>query len=96
MNYEDLKNIKPDYLVYTKPRDMASSQGGEHVGTVDHLDGETYVKMNRKDSPDGRHHWFPTTWVDRVEGNIVHLNKTFEEYERELLDEGPMRSREAG
>ena len=46
---------------------------GAHVGTVDHLDGQHRIKLTRDDSRDGRHHFIPTEWVDRVD-NSVHLS----------------------
>ena len=51
---------------------------GQHVGTVDHLDGSDRIKLTRDDSPDGRHHFIPTSWVERVD-QTVHLNKPAEE-----------------
>ena len=51
---------------------------GQHVGTVDHLDGSDRIKLTRDDSPDGRHHFIPTGWVERVD-QTVHLNKPAEE-----------------
>lgn len=46
---------------------------GTKVGVVDHLDGAT-IKLTRKDSPDGEHHFIPTGWVDHVDSH-VHLKK---------------------
>ena len=51
---------------------------GQHVGTVDHLEGQDQIKLTRNDSPDGRHHYIPTDWVDRVD-DTVHLNKPADE-----------------
>ena len=47
---------------------------GSHVGTVDHHDGER-IKLTKNDSPDGQHHFIPTSWIDHVDTH-VHLNKT--------------------
>jgi hypothetical protein len=47
---------------------------GRHVGTVDHLEGEDRIKLTRSDSPDGRHHFVPLSWVSRVDDQ-VHLSK---------------------
>jgi hypothetical protein len=51
---------------------------GQHVGTVDHLEGQDQIKLTQNDSPDGRHHYIPTDWVDRVD-DTVHLNKPADE-----------------
>jgi len=53
---------------------------GKKVGVVDHLEGNT-VKLTRKDSPDGLHHFIPTSWVGRVHENHVHLMKNSVETE---------------
>ena len=46
---------------------------GQHVGTVDHLDGER-IKMTRTDSVDGRHHYLPAGLVAGVDGDTVRLS----------------------
>lgn len=47
---------------------------GVHVGTVDNVDGGR-IKFTRKD-PDmhGLHHYLRGQFIDRVEGDVVHLN----------------------
>ncbi|PNY80481.1 DUF2171 domain-containing protein [Deinococcus koreensis] len=46
---------------------------GEHVGTVDHLEGEQ-IKLTRKDSPDGQHHYVPLSQVESMDDVAVYLN----------------------
>jgi hypothetical protein len=46
---------------------------GTKVGVVDHLEGDK-IKLTKNDSPDGQHHFIPTSWVDRVDSH-VHLTK---------------------
>lgn len=49
---------------------------GKHVGTVDHLEGQSHIKLTKQDSnAGGQHHFIPTTWVERVDQK-VHLKKT--------------------
>jgi hypothetical protein len=48
---------------------------GAHVGTVDHLDGTTRIKLTKTDSADGKHHLIPLDWVDHVDAH-VHLSKS--------------------
>ncbi len=49
---------------------------GEHVGTVDHLDGGNRIKLTKSDpKAGGRHHYISVDWVDHVDRH-VHLNKT--------------------
>jgi hypothetical protein len=52
------------------------SSDGLHVGTVDHLDGDTLIKLTRTDPvAHGRHHLLPLSWVERVDEQ-VHLTAT--------------------
>ena len=49
----------------------------QHVGTVDHLDGQDKIKLAKNDqSATGQHHYIPTQWVQQIQGNQVVLNKT--------------------
>lgn len=49
----------------------------QHVGTVDHLDGQDKIKFAKNDqSANGQHHYIPTQWVQQIQGNQVVLNKT--------------------
>jgi len=47
------------------------SADGSHVGTVDGVEGER-IKLTRKDSPDGEHHYVGLDQVERVDEH-VHL-----------------------
>lgn len=65
---------------------------GQHVGTVDHMEGSDRIKLTQSDSPDGQHHFLSTSLVDHVDEH-VHLNVTaaeasdsWEEEEMELDD----------
>lgn len=46
---------------------------GKKVGVVDHVEGDA-IKLTRKDSPDGHHHFIPMGWIDHVDTH-VHLKK---------------------
>jgi hypothetical protein len=58
---------------------------GNKLGRVDHLEGST-IKLTKNDSPDGLHHFIPTSWVSRVDEH-VHLNKTCVEAKEEWESE---------
>ena len=45
---------------------------GSHVGTVDGVEGDR-IKLTRKDSPDGEHHYVGLDQVERVDAH-VHLS----------------------
>ncbi|HMN52241.1 MAG TPA: DUF2171 domain-containing protein [Xanthobacteraceae bacterium] len=51
---------------------------GEHLGTVDHLEGADKIKLTKSDAADGKHHLIPLSWVERVDEH-VHLNKSTQE-----------------
>jgi hypothetical protein len=51
---------------------------GAHIGTVDHLEGDTQIKLTKNDSDDGKHHLIPLEWVDHVDVH-VHLSKSAED-----------------
>jgi hypothetical protein len=55
---------------------------GQHVGTVDHMEGDSRIKLTRSDSKDGQHHLIPLDWVDHVDAH-VHLNKDAADVERQ-------------
>lgn len=51
---------------------------GRQVGTVDHMEGDSRIKLTKSGSDDGRHHLIPLDWVDHVDAH-VHLNKNADE-----------------
>ena len=52
---------------------------GKKVGVVDQLEGNT-IKLTKKDSPDGQHHFIPVAWIERVDSH-VHLTKNSKQTE---------------
>ena len=65
----DLKNV-----IEHSP--VLGSDGG-HVGTVDHEDNGR-LKLTKKDSDDGQHHWLDAKYVARIDEH-VHLNVSTDE-----------------
>ncbi len=53
---------------------------GNKLGKVDHVEGDS-IKLTRNDSPDGLHHFIPTSWVAHVDDK-VHLTKDCGEAKR--------------
>ena len=51
---------------------------GSKVGVVDHVEGSV-IKLTRKDSKDGQHHYLPLSTVAKVDEH-VHLNINSKEY----------------
>jgi hypothetical protein len=49
------------------------------VGTVDHVEGDR-IKLAKNDpQAGGKHHYIPTDWVERVEGDQVCLRQNARE-----------------
>lgn len=49
---------------------------GEHVGTIDHIEGDGSIKLTKNDSAaGGEHHIIPAAWVSSVDEH-VHLSKS--------------------
>jgi hypothetical protein len=64
-----------------RPHMDVISSCGCNMGKVDHLEGDA-IKLTKNDSTDGKHHFIPKNWVDRVD-NHVHLRKNAEETRQE-------------
>lgn len=55
---------------------------GQHVGTVDHVQGD-HIKLTKNDpAANGQHHLIPTSWIDHIDEH-VHLNKSSQDVQRE-------------
>lgn len=51
---------------------------GQHVGTVDHVNGDQ-IKLTKNDpAAQGKHHMIPTDWIDHIDEH-VHLSKSSQE-----------------
>ncbi len=46
---------------------------GLHVGTVDHVAGDR-IKLSKKDSVDGHHHYIDGRYVADIESGVVRLS----------------------
>lgn len=53
---------------------------GKQVGVVDHVEGRA-IKLTKNNSPDGKHHFIPVDWIERVDSH-VHLKKNSVETEQ--------------
>lgn len=59
-----------------KPNMEVCGANGERIGSVDGVEyGE--IKLKRKDSPDGKHHFVSVSKVEKIEGNKVFLSQSF-------------------
>jgi hypothetical protein len=62
-----------------QPHMQVIASCGKCVGVVDGVESGA-IKLTRKDSPDGQHHFIPKSWVDHVDSH-VHLTKNSKETE---------------
>jgi hypothetical protein len=60
--------------------DVLGSDGNK-LGVVDRVEGGK-IKLTKNDSPDGQHHYIPTSWITRVDEH-VHLSKNCGEAKKE-------------
>jgi hypothetical protein len=67
------EQIREHMMVHAQGEGSMNGVEGEHVGTVDYVEGERIV-LTKNDSPDGQHHSISMDLVERVEGNTVFLN----------------------
>lgn len=82
------RNITPGLMIHTNEDDTSMENvSGSHVGEVDHLDGDSYIKVKRDAL--GKHHWIPLSWVETVDEKAVHLNKSEAEYKQGALTKLP-------
>ena len=59
---------------------------GEHVGTVDKVRGDRVILTKSDADAGGRHHSFPSRWIQSVDGKVT-LTKTAAEAKRQWQDE---------
>jgi hypothetical protein len=74
------KNIHKNMLIH------ASGDGAKiHVGTVLGIKKDQFIKLRKRDVPDGKRRYIPLEWVKSVEGDTVRLNKNAETVRQEWL-----------
>ncbi|MGA7934788.1 MAG: DUF2171 domain-containing protein [Kovacikia sp.] len=85
----DVSRIKKRLMV--QARNPGCSQGPcvIMIGVVEHVENDQYIKLTEDDSPDGLQHWFPIDWVERVDEEIVYLNRSADKAMSELMNELP-------
>lgn len=67
-------------LADVKERMNVIASCGKKVGVVDHVETGA-IKLTMKDCSDGKHHFIPAGWIDRVDSS-VHLKKNSAETEK--------------
>lgn len=85
----DISKIKEHLMVHAKGEGSMGGASGVHIGTVDRVEEEKYIKLTKDDSPNGEHRWLPIDWVEAVDDKAVYLKKSAAEVEAALLDKSP-------
>ena len=85
----DKASIKTGLLVFAKVKGEMGAFTSKQVGTVDHLDGDNYIKLNKEDTLDKQHRWIPTSWVTKTDHKGIYLSKTEEEFRSQLSKSAP-------
>jgi hypothetical protein len=79
----DLSNIR-------EHMDVVGSDG-QHVGTIDHVDG-SMLKLTKNDpQAGGTHHWIPQDWIASVDDS-VKLNKSCSDAQEQWVASPPTES----
>ena len=76
-----------DATKITEHMPVVCSDGGQ-FGTVDHVDAGDTIKLTKSGSPDGQHHWIPTSWVTKVDEH-VHVDRPGPQAMQEWMSSPP-------
>lgn len=63
-----------DFASQIREHQEVVDANGNHVGTVDHVQGDQ-IKLARSDSSDGQHHYVQLSQVVGIEGDRVRLRE---------------------
>jgi hypothetical protein len=85
----DISKVHADLAVYAEGPGGLEGASDVHFGTVEQVEAGKYIKLKKLDSPDGRSHWLPISWVRAVDESAVFLNKTADEALAGLMNEAP-------
>jgi hypothetical protein len=69
--------------------EVVGSDGG-HVGTVDKIEGDTRIKLTKKDpASGGTHHYLPIDAVETIEGGKLRLDRSAADAKRDFDQDLP-------
>lgn len=85
----DISQLQEHLPVYAEGPGGLEGASDTHIGNIDAVEGDKYIKLTKNNAPDGKHHWFPIDWIRAVDERAVYLKKTVDEVMKELLDEQP-------
>jgi len=85
----DASQIKEHLMVHAKGEGEMNGVPGVHIGTVDRVEQDRYIKLTKDDSPNDQHRWIPLDWVESVDDKAVYLKKTAAEVQASVTDQHP-------
>jgi hypothetical protein len=63
------------------------------IGTVAGIKDDRFIKLRKRDTPDGKRRFIPLEWVLAVEGNTVLISKKAETVRRTWLTKAAVKKR---
>ncbi|BAY32646.1 hypothetical protein NIES2107_45360 [Nostoc carneum NIES-2107] len=71
----DVSQLQEHLPVYAEGIGGLAGASDTHIGNIDSVEGNKYVKLTKNNAPDGQHHWFPIDWVRAIDERAVYLKK---------------------
>jgi rhodanese-related sulfurtransferase len=92
----DTSKIKPGLMVHVLGTGEMGGVPGQHVGTVDHMEGNQCIKLAAGDSDEGKHRWIPMDMVSHVDDKAVYLNCTLDGFNSRVSYSPPEEGKQGG
>jgi bacterioferritin (cytochrome b1) len=84
------KSIHKDMLIH------ASGDGSRiHIGTVVGVKKDHFIKLRKRDMPDGKRRYIPLEWVKSIDGDTVRLSKNAETVRHEWLTKNDLKQQKS-
>ena len=84
------KDIHKDMLIH------ASGDGSRiHIGTVVGVKKDNFIKLRKRDMPDGKRRYIPLEWVKSIDGNTVRLSKNAETVHQQWLSKNDFKQQKS-
>lgn len=84
-----LNKSKKGIQIFAQPLGHKMTVERDVVGTLCELDKNDYLKFEKLES-NGKIYWIPASWVESVEEDGIHLNKTIDEVKGGMMDSRPV------
>lgn len=85
--WRERRNLQREELGKVREHMEVTGRDGEHVGTVDCVQGDRIVLTKSDPDAGGRHHSIPCGWIEAVRDDKVRIDKTADEAQQAWRDE---------